>query len=216
MPEFDLVPRDYRLRQMLRSRLRTGAIVLVCLIAVSGGAHLGLNYVSEGMKAEIDILKKNRSITARQIRQLRGLTDNRDTLQSQLSFLTGLRGGAEAPLMFVVVGRAMVEEEVWFESWEFKRAGFEVPRDERRSNGYFVTMPAVGGEKEQNLWKIETHMDVRGKAVDHAALSRFVARLFHQPEISDVRIKHSQLGSDGRFIEFSLVMTVDNSARETV
>ena len=118
-------------------------------------------------------------------------------------------------MMFVAIGRALASEEVWFDSWEFQRAGSEVTPDQRiRTNEYVITMPSVAGATQQHLWMIETRMNIRGKAVDHAALSRFVTRLFEQREINDVKIMGSKLNSDGRSIQFNLVVSVNNSVQE--
>ncbi len=216
MSDFDLIPTDYRVRQVLRGRARLGWVVLGGLLIISLGAHLSLDYLSNKMMNQIDRLKQQQSISVRQVNELKKLTNNRDQLESQLLFLMGLRGGAEAPMMFVAIGRALSPEEVWFESWEFQRAGYEVTSDRRSGpTEYVIPLPQEDGATEQHLWMIETRMNIRGKAVDHAALSRFVARLFEQREISDVRIMQSRLGSAGRFIQFDLVLVVNNSVQET-
>ncbi len=217
MSDFDLIPTDYRIRQVLRGRARLGGLVLGGLLIISLGAHLGFDYLSNKMTNQIETLKQQQSISVRQVNELKKLTNNRDQLESQLLFLMGLRGGAEAPMMFVAIGRALSPEEVWFESWEFQRAGYEVTPDRRSGpTEYVIPLPQEDGVTEQHLWMIETRMNIRGKAVDHAALSRFVARLFEQREISDVRIMQSRLGSAGRFIQFDLVLIVNNSVQETV
>ena len=216
MSEFDLIPNDYRVRQVLRGRVRLGSLAVAGLLITSIGAHLSLDYSSNRMINQIDELKRQQSISVQQVSQLNKLTDEVTRLESQLSFLSGLRGGAEAPMMFIAVGRALSPEEVWFDSWEFQRAGSEVAGDRPGvSTEYVIPLPQGDNGAEQHLWMIETHMNIRGKALDHAALSRFVARLFDQREISDVRIMQSRLGPDGRFIQFDLVLIVDNSVQGT-
>ena len=215
MTEFDLIPQDYRMRQLLRGRAKLGAGVFGCLLIASAITYVGLGYLSNEMMVQIKTMKQQQSISAGQVNALKQLTDDRDELESQLSFLNGLRGGAEAPMMFVAIGRALAPEEVWFDSWEFQRAGSEVAPDQRiRTSAYVITMPPVAGASQQQLWMIETRMNISGKAVDHAALSRFVSRLFDQREINDVKILGSQLNSDGLFIQFNLVVTVNNSVQE--
>ena len=215
MTEFDLIPKDYRMRQVLRGRAKLGAGVFACLLIASAITYVGLGYLSNEMMVQIKTMKQQQSISAGQVNALKQLTDDRDELESQLSFLMGLRGGAEAPMMFVAIGRALAPEEVWFDSWEFQRAGSEVAPDQRiRTSAYVITMPPTAGTSQEHLWMIETRMNIRGKAVDHAALSRFVSRLFDQREINDVKILGSQLNSDGRFIQFNLVVTVNNSVQE--
>lgn len=215
MTEFDLIPKDYRVRQELRGKAKLGVGVFGCLLIVSAIMYVGLGYLSDKMMVQIKTLKQQQSISALQVNAVKQLTDERDQLESQLSFLMGLRGGAEAPMMFVAIGRALVPEEVWFDSWEFQRAGSEVAPDQRiRASEYVITIPPVADATQQHLWMIETRMNIRGKALDHAALSRFVSRLFDQREINDVKIMGSQLNSDGRFIQFNLVVTVNNSVQE--
>ena len=216
MSDFDLIPNDYRMRQVLRGRVKLGALAVGSLMIISLGMHAGLGYLSNKMVTQIDTLKRQQSIGVQQVSELKKLTESRDLLESQLSFLEGLRGGAEAPMMFFAIGRALSPEEVWFESWEFQRAGSEVTPDRKSGpTEYVIPLPQVEGTTDQQLWMIETHMKINGKAVDHAALSRFVARLFDQREISDVRIMHSRLGANGTFIQFNLIVTVNNTVQKT-
>ncbi len=166
------------------------------------------------MNVEITQLQRQQSISAQQRAQLTRFANQKDELHSQLSFLTGLRGGVAAPMMFVAIDRALAGSEVWFESWDFQRAGFEVEEAQEGTNtGYFIVMPPSEGSTDQSAWKIETHMNISGKALDHSALSRFVGRLFDQSEISDVRILNTNLAGDGRFVDFNLVLTVNNATQ---
>ena len=66
--------------------------------------------------------------------------------------------------------------------------------------------------KEQETWKIQTHMEVSGHATDHQALSSFVRRVLQQPQISDVRILNTQQQAiaDQTVVDFRLVITVNS------
>jgi hypothetical protein len=55
-------------------------------------------------------------------------------------------------------------------------------------------------------------MTIKGQAKDHAALSRFVRKLFEQPEIQDVRILNTSRLSDERIVNFDLAVTVNSGS----
>ena len=54
-------------------------------------------------------------------------------------------------------------------------------------------------------------MTIRGQVRDHSALSRFVRRLFEQPEIEDIRIFNTALSGDREFVNFNLAVTVNSN-----
>jgi hypothetical protein len=82
----------------------------------------------------------------------------------QLSLLDGLRGGTPADRMFVAIDRALIDDTVWFQSWDFKRAGSSVkPTETQGTNtGYFIVVPKSNEAKPQQVWRIETH---RGQVI---------------------------------------------------
>ena len=213
MSDIDLIPTDYRNRIWLQGRARVVASVVVLVMLALLLALGALHYLSGKAATQITALQSQQAITAQQREQLSQLDGHRAELESRLNLLSGLRSGAPASAMFVTVDRAMVEGEVWFQDWEFNRAGSVVEeKQQTSSNGYFIVLPAAGGSTGTESWKIETHMKIRGQAKDHSALSGFVRRLYQQPEIQDVRILNTSVAANSPFVDFNLAVTVNSHA----
>ena len=215
MIDIDLIPADYRARLRMHdwARYMLITVIFVLLVAVSG--YFALDYMNTTLAAEISELQGEQQITEAQRGVLTNLNEEKTHYANQLSFLTGLRSGTAAREMFQTVDHALDGEEVWFLDWEFRRAGTAVEiQEETSSNGYFIIIPATSGEDTNETWKIETHMTIRWHAKDLAALSRFVRKLFNQPEVEDVRILNTSRMADTRVVNFDLAVSV-NSQSET-
>ena len=215
MIDIDLIPADYRARLRMQDWARYMLITVVIVLLVSISGYFALDNMNTALAAEISDLQGEQQITEAQRGVLTNLNEEKTHYANQLSFLTGLRSGTAAQEMFKTVDHALDGEEVWFLDWEFRRAGTAVEtREETSSNGYFIIIPASSGEDTSETWKIETHMTITGQAKDHAALSRFVRKLFNQPEVEDVRILNTSRMSDTRVVNFNLAVSV-NSQSET-
>lgn len=214
MNEFNLIPEDYQRLLTWYADLRRSAIALglVAIILITSAA--ALHELVTNKQGEIATLQNKHKISEQQRNEITFLSSERDELQSYLDFLVGLRGGVAAPEMLMSVDRAFEKDDVWFRSWDFQRAGFAVAENEvGQSNGYFIVAPQRDGAGARETWKIETHMNVRGQAIDHAALSRFVGELYKQAEVNDVRILDTALDQRASFVDFNMIITVDNSTQ---
>ena len=211
MADIDLIPQDYRTRLWLQSRVKRMAMVMVLMVIAVAAAFAVFNYLAAQVDRDIATLQQRQAITTQQREALTQLSERKNSLDHQLTLLSGLRSGASAPAMFKTIDRALTGGDVWFQDWQFQRAGSSVEKSaEPASNGYFIIMPA-SSENSAEAWKIETHMTIRGQARDHSALSRFVRRLFEQPEIQDIRILNTSLAANREFVNFNLAVTVNRN-----
>ncbi len=215
MSDIDLIPSDYRHGLWLRGAgerfLTTMALVL--LVAVL--AYLGLKRTTAGIRGDVEARQARQAITVQQRDRLNQLNDRKQWDQRQLELLNGLRGGVEAQSMFVAIDRALVGDQVWFTRWEFQRAGSVVEhKDETVNTGYFVVLPKKSDEPSTEVWKIETHMSIRGEAYDYSALSAFVSRLLAEPEIQSVHVQNTATRSHGerQTVEFTLAILVNTGS----
>ena len=210
MADIDLIPQDYRTRIWLHSRVKRTATSMVLMAVIAAAAFAVFNQLAARVDRDITILQQQ-AITTQQHAALMQLNEKKKNLDHQLTLLGGLRSGASAPTMLITIDRAMTGGDIWFKDWQFKRAGSSVEESaEPASNGYFIIIPA-SSDKPAEAWKIETHMTIRGQARDHSALSRFVRRLFEQPEIQDIRILNTSLADNREFVDFNLAVTVNSN-----
>ena len=130
----------------------------------------------------------------RQREQLEASDQRLKALDDEWNLLQGLRSGAVAEDLFVIIDAALPGDDVWFTRWSFARAGVIAPPNVKTVNsGYFIVVPAGQRPEAQPSWQVRTHMDINGEARNHAALSRFVRGLFAQPQIQDVKVNRTQV-----------------------
>ena len=213
MAELDLIPEDYRDRLRRRAELRHYVIVFAVLniaVLAAGGVFAKL---SGHASARIAELKSQSAITEQQQTQLEQLTSKQREYEQRWSLLRGLRAGAAVEDIFRIIDRAMVDNDVWFENWSFRRAGVVVDGETRGvETGYFVVVPAAGQPADTADWQVETHMVLEGRALDHQALSTFVRALFEQPDIKDVSVQKTALTNyaNGRVVSFDLTIVLNS------
>ena len=212
MNDIDLFPDDLRQRLLLTRWFRLAAISIVLLSLAIGGGFILLREVNAQVGEEIRQFQNQREISNANRQQLKQLDQQKQDLQQQLNLLSGLRSGASAEQMFVMIDRALPGPEVWLTNWKFRRAGTQVKATpETVSTGYFIVIPAGSSTRQEETWKIETHMNIQGQARDHSAISEFVLNLTRQPEIENVRIVNTRLGqpvNEIKLVDFSLDIIV--------
>jgi hypothetical protein len=112
----------------------------------------------------------------------------------------------------------LVNDNLWFVNWSFRRAGVVVDGETRGiETGYFVIVPADQRSSEVPDWQVETHMTLEGRALDHQALSTFVRSLFEQPDIKDVSVQRTSLTeyANGRVVSFDLTIVLNSDVEHT-
>ena len=212
MHEIDLIPATYR---RARARTRLGWIFAGsagAMLAVTAALWVGLAGATDRLTVDIAELQRQQAISAAERDELQGLTVRKGEFQQQLRMLAGLRSGAAAADLFQIVDEVLVEDQLWFLNWRFRRAGFKsVDTEVAAAPAYFVVQSAES-EVGPNDWRVETHMHINGQAQDHAALSEFVKRLFLRPEIHDVRVKRTELRrySSQTVVDFDMTVVVDS------
>ena len=211
----DLVPADYRRYVQQLQLLQHWGLLIGVIIAASVMLAAGLKYMSIEYQKEIVVLEKKKAISSHQRGILQDLEKDRNLLMKKRQVLEKLRGGALAEDMFVNIDRALDGRNIWFKNWKFTRAGSMTSEKPKGVNtGYFIVIPESDrvNQKEQEAWRIQTHMEVSGQATDHEALSSFVRRVLQQPQIGDVRILNTQqqANADKTVIDFKLVIMVNS------
>lgn len=211
MHEIDLIPGDYRFRKQL---LRWITLVLLAgcvIVLVNAGGFGYFLHRTQQVESEVEQLQARKAISTQQRDELKQLKSRKEELDKQWRLLTGLRSGSAVGEIFRTIDRALTGENVWFLSWEFRRAGSVRKAGQKTVNtGYFIVVPVSSEGEDAETWQIETHMTIKGQALDHAALSSFVTRLISQPEIHAVRVLNTTLREkgDAKLVDFSLAVIV--------
>ena len=217
MNEVDLIPAEYRRKRQFIGWLKHSGIILSLMLVIVFGLVLVLKHSNDSLTAEIDQLKKQRAIASENGQRLKQLVEQKKNLQQQLKLLAGLRSGSSAEQMLVTMDNALSSPRVWLTQWNFRRASNRVDEEPATVNtGYFIVVPDGQEKSQKETWKIETTMLIQGQAMDHVAMSDFVANLTRQPDIENVRIVSSRLNRSGqvKLVDFSLeIIVVGNMGR---
>jgi hypothetical protein len=208
----DLIPQDYRNYLTISRTVKGFALAAATVLLLSALVYAALEVAINKDGSAIQALEKKKAITSQQRLALESLHHQLQSLTDKLTVLERLRGGAAAQEMFVAVDRALDGDSVWFTNWSFLRAGVAAARQPQAVNtGYFIVIPPGQGAAPEPAWQISTHMEIKGQASDHGALSEFVRRLLNQPQIGDVRVlnTHQRKYSLATVVDFELAVVVN-------
>ncbi len=211
--ELDMIPGRYRERLKIKRWCQQFLLVFGLLIISMVLLHLSLARETQRVQANIRHLQKDKSFNLQQQKKYNALFDTETRFLKNLELLSGLRGGPSARQILLAIDR-VVNERVWFIKWSFRRAG-EVAefKPQTVETGYFIVIPRnTAGNDKQKTWKLDTHMQINGQALDHSSLSRFVTNLIKQPEVDDVQVINTGLRRhmDTQIVDFNLVVIINN------
>ena len=214
MNEIDLIPFDYRHSLRLRGWFQKFVIALGCVVVCMLALKLGLDQLVSLRYQELAELQAAEAAATQQHARLAGLELERGVAQKRLSILEGLRGGTSSEALFFTVDDAFLEG-IWFLDWAFKRAGEVVETGGQAvQTGYFVVVPLDEPDRPNRGWRMDTHMEIRGQAVDHSTLAQFVSQLLDQPRIAQVRVVNTRTRpfAETELVDFELAVVVRTDA----
>ncbi len=216
MADIDLIPREYRYWLWQLAWLKRSATGLGAVLALAITSYIYLDSSVAATEEKLKTLQQQQAITQQQQQQLQQLSNAKAELARQWTLLNGLRGGTSVESILAVIDRALVGQQVWFLDWDFARAGHATQPPSNDRNGYFV-VAARNSRSEPGTphrWQVDTHITIKGQALDHAAFSGFVQRLLKQSEIADVKVVKTALSriSDVNIVDFDIAILVNSKA----
>ncbi len=217
MHELDLIPASYRERLKIKRWCRQFFFAFAGVLIVVFGFRFAIISKAMAVNSKIAVLQKEKQSSIEQQQKYNELVSEEVKLRKQLETLNGLRGGPSANQILYAVDRVM-KNDVWFTRWTYTRAGLVTQvQPSAVQKGYFIIIPQeTNASPNQQAWKLDTHMEISGQALDHASLSAFVSNLIKQPEIDDVKVINTSLKSyiNSQIVEFNLVVIINNQFRE--
>ena len=107
MNEIDLFPEDLRKRLLFTRWFKLTGFLVVLMSALMVAAFFLLREANAKIDREIDYFQSQREITNSNRQRLERLNQQKKDLQQQLDLLSGLRSGASAEQMFVMIDRSL-------------------------------------------------------------------------------------------------------------
>jgi Fimbrial assembly protein (PilN) len=217
MHELDLIPSSYKERLKIKRWCRQFGSVFACVLVIVFGLKFAILNKTIALNSRIEILQRDKQTSIEQQEKYNELVSQEVKLRKQLEILNRLRGGPSAKQILLAVDRVM-QKDVWFTQWSFIRAG-EITQVQTATvqTGYFIIIPQeTNTSPTQQAWKLDTHMEISGQALDHSSLSGFISNLIKQPEINDVKVINTSLRSytSSQVVEFKLVVIINNQFKD--
>lgn len=211
--DIDLIPASYKERLKIQHWCHIFFVAVGVIFVVTGLLRFSLGSKNKTIQTTISTLQRDKSFNLEQLQKYNDLLTVERQLQKKLEILDGLRGGPPIRQILMVIDRVL-NGNVWFLQWSFKRAG-EITdvQPETVQTGYFIIIPQENSQNgKQQTWKLNTHMEINGQARDHSSFSTFVQDLLKQPEINDIKVVNTQVRSyvDTQVIDFNIVVIVNN------
>ncbi len=215
MPDIDLIPTEYRVMRQRKVHMHLALALAVIVLLLLSVLSVLLSRQANAIEHDNESRRMESALIVQQRDQLAILEQRHGLLREEWLLLQGLRSGAAAQDLFVLIDRALPAGDVWFEDWQFKRAGVVAPPSSSAvATGYFIVVPAGDQSVADDTWQVRTSMTIRGQARDHAALSNFVRRLFDQPAVHDVKLNRTsrQVMRTESVVTFDLSVTLDSAS----
>ncbi len=217
MHELDLIPASYKERLKIKRWCHQFGFVFASVLVIVVGLRFAIINKAMALNTEIEIRQKDKQSSIEQQQKYNVLVAEEVKLKKELEILNGLRGGPSAKQILLAVDRVMPDD-VWFTQWSFNRAGEITPvQPATVQTGYFIIIPQqANGSPNQQAWKLNTHMEISGQALNHSSLSGFIRNLINQPEIEDVKVINTSLRSytSSQVVDFNLIVIINNQFKD--
>jgi Tfp pilus assembly protein PilN len=180
------------------------ALLLVAGLAASGVVRWRLAVEAprlEGLRIA--------SVQAEAMRaQLTAAQQRKEALLEDVRALAALRSAGGVAALSATLDTAL-NDKVWFEQLQFSRTQEllrpPVPSPMPAGVVQARVAPAPGQAPAPQAWRLAGHVEIAGAALDHGAMSAFLAALAASPVLDNVRFLNSSAaaGDDGGTVAFS-------------
>lgn len=216
MHELDLIPASYREQLKVKRWFRLFFIAIAITIILVSGLRLSIVNSTKKLSDKIEVLQKNKIVNIGLQKKYNDLVEQEIKLKKDLEVLKALQGGPSTKQILLAIDKA-IQNGVWFTQWTFNRNREATPvQPNTVQTGYFIIIPQENinsPSPSQQAWKLTTHMEISGQALDHTNFSSFVNKLIHQPEIADVKVINTSLNSilSTQVVDFKIVVIINNN-----
>lgn len=193
MPEFNLVPDEYRQQTRIQKWLSIFLATYLCLLGTILVSKLLLNHLQHQQKETFDSLQKTKQIWIEGKKKLNELRSEQQRLEKLNNVLSSLHKGPSARQIILALDRVM-NENIWFDHLAFQWQGEVVSIKETVETGYIIIVPMDDANPQEKAWSIKTQLAIQGEVLNHSHLASLISALINQPEIADAQVIKTHVG----------------------
>ena len=184
-----MIPRSYREGLRVRRTLTVYGAALALLLLAGGGASALLRWRLALETPQLDQGRTNSVQTAALLAQVTRAQERKNTLAENVEALASLRGAGEVEALARLLDGAL-NDKVWFEHLRFSRTQelLQTPPSPLPPDTVQARAPASGAVQ---AWRLGSHVEIDGRALDNAALAAFLGALAADPALANVRFLNS-------------------------
>lgn len=184
MHEIDLIPREHVERRRVRRVVLRAAVAGAAVLVVTAGCRLAINLSIAQQRPAVEQWRQSEQLAVAQRARVAELAQHKATVDARLASLRSLQQRADWQAALHSVDRAF-SKGIWLDQLVFTRA---------------AATPSA--PKEQLL-------EIKGHAVDHAAVTAFTRALREQPAVRSVRLVDTGLRrySTTQVVDFTVAAT---------
>lgn len=207
LAEIDLIPAEYRNRRTVHRALRRIGVLVLALICTGALTAEALRRSASAARAELRTLQAEAVVLDARRAAIAELQRAKAALEADAGLVAGLRRDA-ALGVWLAAAAAAAPEGLWFSSWRAERLGVPVAAVPPGGEDYFL---ADGAAPPLESAGVRLEIMIAGGALDHAAVTAFVAGLTGMRGIRDVRLQRASRAPGTDDIEFELVAVAEQA-----
>lgn len=189
MADIDMIPRSYREGLRVRRTLTVYGAALALLLVAGGGASAVLRW---RVAVETPRLEQQRAASSQAAAlgaRLASALQRKEALDGEVAALAALRGAGEVQALATVLDGAL-NDKVWFDQLRFARSQDLLPAAPGTPTPGVVQARAPQTGVAQ-AWRLGSHVEIDGQALDNGAMSAFLGALAASPALGEVRFLNS-------------------------
>ena len=197
MREIDLIPRDHgERRRVRRALLRTSALMAILLVASAAG-RLALELSIARERPIVELRQRGDQKAVGEQSRIAELGQRKSAVEARLGRLKGLQQGASWEAVLQSVDRAFGKG-IWIDQLTVISTAPSSPG--------LATGSATGPAATPASALKQQRVEIKGHAIDHAAVTAFTRGLREQPAVRDVRLVDTGLRrySTTQVVDFTL------------
>jgi Tfp pilus assembly protein PilN len=217
MADINMIPRSYREGVRVRRTLTAYGAALALLVVVGGGSAAVLRWRLAVETPRLDQARASSTQVAALRAQLDLAQQRKDALLGDVGALAAIRGTGEVAALASVLEQAR-DDDVWFGRLRFSRTREQLPAlpDAPAPDIVVARVPAPAGAPDtQQAWRLGSHVEIDGEALDHSAMTSFLGRITADPALTSVRFLNSSAATatESKVVAFGIAASLKKEKR---